>query len=112
MTAVLSYFIATISILALFALWFINAYQVISSKKQDLIQAEDQVRLHREGYHQQSGSPDEQAAMRMLETSKTIYLRIENSFHETLQKPFYRIPGFLMGFRKEENNREKKEGDR
>lgn len=104
-TAVISYFIATISILALFALWFIYTYQVIFSKKQDLIQAKDQVRLHREGYHQQAGSPDDQVALRMLETSKTIYSQIEKNYHETLSKPIYRIPAILMGFRRAEQQK-------
>lgn len=105
MTAFIFYFIGTISIFALFAIWLINAYQVISSKKQDLLQAEDQVRLHREGYYQLSGSADEQAAVRMFETSKSIYLQVEKRYNETLRKPIYRIPAIVMGFRKAENNR-------
>lgn len=105
MTAVISYFVAAISMFALFALWFIYAYKVICSKKQDLIQAEEQVRLHREGYHQQNESPDDQVALRMLETSKAIYLQIENTYNETLRKPIYRIPASIMGFRRVEQQK-------
>lgn len=108
MTTGISYGIAVISTVALIALWFLNTYQVISRKRQDMMHAEEQVRLHREGFRQMRGSVDEQSSLRMLETSEKVYMQIEKSYHLTLRKPFYRIPGLLMGFRRAENNREEK----
>lgn len=105
MVAAISYLITAISTLALLALWFINAYQVIFREMQDLIQAEEQVRLLRECFDKKRNSPDEASAERMLETSMHIYTRIEKSYNQTLKKPVYRIPGFLMGFRRAERNR-------
>lgn len=102
MTAVLSYAIACVSTFALLALWFMNAYQVISRKRQDLIHAEEQVRLLCECFNKVRNSSYETSAEKMLETSNQIYAQIEKSYNETLQKPFYRVPGFLMGFRKAE----------
>jgi rubrerythrin len=99
MTASISYFIAGISIFALLTLWFFNAYQVLSRKRKDVRQAENQVRLHREGCLQMRGSSDEQAAMRILEISSRIYMYIEKSYNETFSKSIYRFPGLLMGFR-------------
>ena len=65
-----------------------------------MLQAEEQVRFHREVFQQMRGKPDEKAALLMLETSFQIYLLIEKSYNETLKKPIYQVPGFLMGFRK------------
>jgi len=102
MTSAISYFIAALCILALLALWFINAYQIISRKKQDLMHAEEQVRLLRESFDEMRNSPYEASAGKMLETSIQIYKQIETSYNETLRKPIYRIPVFMMGFRKAE----------
>ncbi len=106
MTAVISYFVAAISIVTLLILWFLNVHKVLSRKKEDILRAQDHVRLHREGCSQMRGSPNEKTAARMLETSKKIYLQIEKSYRETLKKPLYLLPGLLMGFRMAENNRE------
>lgn len=112
MTAAISYIIAAISIFALLVLWFINTYQVLSRQRQDLLHAEEQVRLHREGSRQMRESPEEQTALRMLETSRKIYLQIEKKYLITLGKPRYRIPGLLMGFRSTEKSGSGKEGER
>jgi len=98
MTAVIAYIIAALSITALLALWFFNAYQVISRKMQDMMYAEEQVRLHREGCRKMRGSFGEPAAVRMLEISEKIYLQTEESYRKMFRKPIYGIPGFLMGF--------------
>ena len=112
MTAAISYIIAAISIFALLVLWFINTYQVLLRQRQDLLHAEEQVRLHREGCRQMRESPDEQTALRMLETSRKIYLQIEKKYMATLRKPHYRIPGYLMGFRSTEKSGSGKEGEK
>lgn len=95
----ISYFIAIMSIVVLLTFWFLNTYSLLSRKKEDMLQAEVQVRFHREECQQMRGKPDEKAAQRMLETSFQIYLLIEKSYNETLWKPIYHVPGILMGFR-------------
>jgi DNA-directed RNA polymerase subunit RPC12/RpoP len=111
MTAAISYFIAGVSTFTLFVLWFLNAYQVLSRKKQDVLHAEEQVRLLRECFYKMRNSPEEASAGRMLETSIQIYIQVEKIYNETLLKPICRVPGFLMGFRKVEGDWEIKEED-
>jgi DNA-directed RNA polymerase subunit RPC12/RpoP len=101
-TTLISYLVAAISIAAFLALWFLNAHKILTRKRDDLLHAEEQVRLHQEGCRQRRGSPDEQTAMRMLETSREIYLQIAKSYHDTLKSPLSFLPGLLMGFRKKE----------
>jgi rubrerythrin len=112
MTAAISYFIAGVSTFTLLALWFINAYQVLSRKKQDVIHAEEQVGLLQECFYKMRNSQEEASAGRMLETSIQIYTQIEKYYNETLLKPICRVPGFLMGFRKVEGDWEIKEVNR
>lgn len=109
MTAAIPYFIAAISTIALLTLWFLNAYQVLSRKKQDVLHAEEQVRLLRECFNKMRNSPEEASAGRMLETSIQIYTQIEKYYNETLRKPICRFPGLLMGFREAEEDWEIKE---
>lgn len=108
MTAAISFFLAGVSTFALFALWFFNAYQILSRKKQDVLHAEEQVRLLRECFDKMRNSPEEASAGRMLETSIQIYTQIEKYYNETLLKSTYRIPGFLMGFRRASSDEEVK----
>ncbi len=112
MTAAISYFIAGVSTFALLALWFLNAYQALSRKKQDVLHAEEQVGLLRDCLDKMRNSPEEASARKMLETSIQIYTQIEKCYNETLQKQAWRIPGLLMGFRKAEGDWEIKEGDK
>lgn len=100
MTTAISCFIATMSIVVILTFWFLNTYSLLSRKKEDMLQAEEQVRFHREEYQQMRGKSDEKAALRMFDTSFQIYLLVEKSYNETLRKPIYKVPGFLMGFRK------------
>jgi len=109
MTAAISYFIAGASTFALLALWFLNAYQALSRKKQDVLHAEEQVRLLRKCFDKMRNSPEEVSAVRMLKTSIQIYSQIEKCYNETFRKPVWRIPGIIMGFRKVEGDWEFKE---
>ena len=104
MAAVISYFIAGISMIALVAFWFLHVYQILSRKKQDVLHAEEQVRLLRECFDKMRNSPEEVSAGRMLITSIQIYSQIEKCYNETLRKPVWRIPGILMGFRRVEGD--------
>lgn len=108
MTAI-AYFTAGTSTFALVALLFFNAYVSLSRKREDVRNAEDQVKLLRDCFNKMKNTSEEASAERMLETSIQIYIQIEKRYNKTLQKPFYRIPGFLMGFHRAESNWEKKE---
>ena len=99
MTDGIAYFIAGSSILVLLAIWFINAYRVLSLKKEEVMQADAQVRLLQDGLRQLPDGSDVQAAKKMIETSRQIYLQIENNYNEALQKPLYYLPCILMRFR-------------
>lgn len=102
MTSIIGYFIAGISTIALLILLFFNAYTSLSRKREDVSNAEDNVRLLQDCFKEMRNTPDEESAGRMLKTSIQIYAQIEKRYNETLQRPLYRLPGFLMGFRKAE----------
>lgn len=101
----IAYFIAGFSTAALLTLLFFNAYAVLSRKREDVRNAEDNVRLLQNCFNGMRNTPDEVTARRMLKTSIQIYTQIEKCYNETLRKPVYRIPGFLMGFRRAERSR-------
>ena len=101
----IAYFIAGISTVALLILLFSTAYQVLSQKREDVRNAEENVNLHRNCFKSMRSTPDEMSARKMLETSTQIYTQIEKHYNETLRKPRYRVPGFLMGFRKSERQK-------
>lgn len=98
MLEVITYFIAGGSITALLIFWFAHAYTVLSGKKESVLLAAEQIELHLDGYEKVRGSPEEQTAKRMIETSIEIYAQIERIYHEALKTPLYRLPGYLMGF--------------
>ncbi len=102
MAITIAYFIAGFSTAALLTVLFFNAYAVLSQKREDVRNAEDNVRLLQECFNGMRNTPDEMSARRMLKTSMQIYTRIEKSYNQSLRKPVYRIPGFLMGFRSAE----------
>lgn len=101
MATVISTILGSVSMTALLMVWFVHTYQVLSRKKQDLIYADEQVRLLRTSFREAESGPEEASAGKMLETSIRIYDQIEGAYHQSLQKPMHQIPGFLMGFRKE-----------
>ncbi|MDD4389567.1 MAG: hypothetical protein PHW03_02055 [Eubacteriales bacterium] len=94
------YFIAGISTVALLILLFSNAYQVLSQKREDVRNAENNVTLLQDCFKTMRNTPDEMSARKMLETSTQIYTQIEKRYNETFRKPRYRVLGLLMGFRK------------
>lgn len=111
MTDAIAYFIAGTSTFALLTLLLFNAYVALSRKREDVRNAEDQVRLFLDCFKKIKNTPNEASAEKMLETSIQIYTQIEKRYNETLRKPIYRFPGLLMGFRKAEGDWEIKEED-
>ncbi len=104
MSAAIAYVIAGISTFAFVALLFFNVYVSLSRKREEVYNAEENVRLLQDCFNEMRNTPDEISARKMLKTGTQIYTQIEERYNQTLRKPMYRIPGVLMGFRKKENN--------
>lgn len=100
MTALFPYFIAGISTVAFFTLWFITSYRELAHKKQEVIAASEQVQMHRTLLElQEQGSQNLQAAKRMLDTSYMIYVETVKSYNLVLKNPIHHFSGLIMGFR-------------
>lgn len=99
MDVAIAYFISCLSIFTLLTLWFTNAYKVLSQKREEVKKAQEELRLHKEGYQRTIGSMEEKTARHMLDTSTQIYKQIMVIYNNTFKNPIYRLPGFLMGFR-------------
>ncbi len=100
MTAIIPYFIASISSIAFFILWFITSYKELTNKKQEVMAASEQVLMHRTLLNiQEQGSPNVHAAKRMLDTSYMIYEETVKSYNLVLKNPIHHFSGFMMGFR-------------
>lgn len=111
MTADISYFIIGGSAFTLSALWFFYIQQVLSRRKKEVFQAEEQVGLLRECFQKMQNGPEEASARQILEKSIQSYIRAERIYNETLLKPACRIPASLMGFRRVEGAMEEKVGE-
>lgn len=98
MAAIIAYSMAGISTVAFITLWFTTSYRELSLKRQEVVSAKEQVEMHLSLYMQAQCSTNAQAAKRMLDTSRMIYGEIVKSYKNTLKKPLYRLPGFVMGF--------------
>ncbi|MGI6125310.1 MAG: hypothetical protein ACOYIG_14265 [Acetivibrionales bacterium] len=61
--------------------------------------AENQLAACRKNHMLTRDSSGEQAAKSILSRSQDIYHQSVLLYNKTLQKPWNRIPGFLMGFR-------------
>lgn len=100
MTAIFPYFIAGISTIAFFTLWFITSYRELNHKMQEVMTASEQVQMHRTLLEiQEPGSPNVHAAKRMLDTSYMIYNETVKSYNLVLKSPIHHFSGFMMGFR-------------
>lgn len=100
LTAIFPYFIAGISTIAFFTLWFITSYRELTHKKQEVMTASEQVQMHRTLLEiQEQGSPNIHAAKRMLDTSYMIYNETVIGYNLVLKNPIHHFSGFIMGFR-------------
>ncbi len=96
---IISYLFAIVSSIALVSIWFITTYKVVARKKDDVIQAENHIKLLQDGFHNINDKKDVIAAKKMIETSRQIYLQIEKNYNQTIKRPLYKIPSIIMGFR-------------
>ena len=89
-------FISTISFLML---WFLTVYRELRSKKDTVNSAENQLAACRKNHMLSSDSTDEQTTKPILSRSIDIYNQSVTLYNQALDRPWNRIPGFLMGFR-------------
>ncbi|MDD3271846.1 MAG: hypothetical protein PHR04_07110 [Syntrophomonadaceae bacterium] len=92
--------IAAISTAAFIALWFWVVHRELRAKKDTVKSARSQLAACRRNYVQARDGPDEEDAKSILSRSLDIYRQSVTLYNQTLQKPWNRIPGFLMGYRK------------
>lgn len=99
MNVTIAYCMAGLSTLSLIVLWFVNTHKVLRRKRDAVCKAQEELRLHQNGYNEKKGKPEEHTAKHMLDTSAQIYEQIREAYNETLKNPVYRVPGVLMGFK-------------
>jgi len=99
MPTVISCFIAGICMTGFLTMWFSSAYKEMSFTRDILEDLEEQLRLHQLLFNQAKGSPDERAALNMLETSRMLFCEAAKGYNRILNKPMNRFPALLMGFR-------------
>ncbi len=109
MAAMIACVAAVICAAAFLSLWFTVSYRILMHKFREVEAAAEQIRMHYDLYRQKRGSPNAEAAKRMLDTSRMIYRESQNSYNQVYRKLLYHLPGFLMGFRfmKEKEPKEK-----
>ena len=90
--------ISIISTAAFIALWFWVVHRELRSKYDIVTSARSQLAACRKKHLQTRGGPDEQDAKLIFSRSLNIYHQSVMLYNQTLQKPWNRIPGFLMGF--------------
>lgn len=81
------------------AIWFITTYLILSRKRRAVAGIKEQVNMHRKLYLQECGSENEQAAKRMLDTSRFLYEEIRREYNNTINKPGYHFTGYVLGYR-------------
>lgn len=99
MDVAIAYCIAALSTLSLIVLWFVNSYKVLCRKRDAVYKAQEELRLHQNGYKQKRGGPEEPTAKHMLDTSTQIYKQIREAYNKAFKNLVYLIPGVLMGFK-------------
>lgn len=99
MTATIACVIAGICATAFITLWFVVTYHKLANQYKEISAAQEQRRLHYDIYRQKRGSTSEQTAKGMLDIDHKIYRDSIYAYNRLYTNPFYRIPGFIMGFR-------------
>ncbi|MCK9477922.1 MAG: hypothetical protein M0R40_00260 [Firmicutes bacterium] len=99
MNIAIAYCVAGLSTFALIVLWFLSAHKTLYRKRDAVYKAQEELRLHQNGYEKRRGSPEEPTAKHMLDTSIQIYEQIRTAYNKAFKNPVYRVPGVLMGFK-------------
>ncbi len=99
MSVIIANCIAGLSTSALIVLWFVNVHKVLYLKRDAVYKAQEELRLHQNGYREKRDSPEEPIAKHMLDTSAQICEQIRMAYNKAYKNPVYRVPGTLMGFK-------------
>lgn len=86
--------------ISLLMMWFKCTYQVLFRKRDAVYKAQEEMKLHANGYEGIRDSPEKSTARHILDTSIQIYEQIKTTYNATLENPLYRFTGFLLGFKK------------
>lgn len=100
MTTMIACVIATISTATLFVMWFWLVLRELTIKNDTMQSAQSQLAACRKKHLLARGGPEEADTQAILTRSLDIYRQSVTLYNQTLHKPWNRIPGFLMGFRK------------
>jgi len=76
-----------------------TVYRELRSKINTVKIAENQLAACRKKHMMSGSSSDEQAARSILSRSMDIYNQSVTLYNQALNRPWNRIPGYLMGFR-------------
>lgn len=98
LTTIIACVTAIISTALFLALWFWIVYRELRTKKDTVKSARSQLAACRKKHLEAMDSSEEQDAKSILSRSLDIYNQSVMLYNQTLQKPWNRIPGFLMGF--------------
>lgn len=106
LTTIIACVTAIISTALFLALWFWVVHRELRTKADIVNSARNQLTVCRKNHMLTRDSSDKQAAKSILSRSLDIYHQSVMLYNQTLLKPWYRIPGFLMDFRqmKDEKN--------
>jgi len=99
LVTIIAFVLALISTISFLALWFMTVYHELRSKTDTVKSAENQLAACRKNHMLLSDSSDEQSAKSILSRSMDIYNQSVMLYNQTLNRPWNRIPGYLMGFR-------------
>jgi len=99
LVTIIAFVLALISTISFLTLWFMTVYRELRSRTDTVKSAENQLAECRKNHMLLSDSSDEQAAKSILSRSMDIYNQSVMLYNQTLNRPWNRIPGYLMGFR-------------
>jgi len=91
--------IAVASTAASLALWFWTVHRELRAKKDTVRSAWSQLSACRKKHIMAKDGPDEADKLCIYIRSRDIYLQAVTLYNLALQKPWNRIPGFLLGYR-------------
>ncbi|MEG0778371.1 MAG: hypothetical protein RRY04_01910 [Oscillospiraceae bacterium] len=92
--------IAAMSTVAFFVLWFCEVRKSLRAKRSTAKSARIQLAACRSKQLQARGTQEKAQAQQVLDRSLDIYRQSVDSYNQNLKKPQYFVPGYLMGFRK------------
>jgi len=90
---------AVISAILFLNLWFMTVYRELRIKADTVKRAENQLAACRKTHMLSDGRIDEQEAKSILSRCMDIYKQSVTLYNQALNRPWNRVPGFLMGFR-------------